>query len=154
MQQEDLGAISANTRVAVGQLIITMRQVAMQQPSRCIAYNVAQAHYQDQAVEAALLISDEQGSQLREVLPTLPTSLRDGEQCRVMWREQTIALSLHQELDAELTFLQSLTAMSRWIMEHPDLYKLTAAHEARTAVTIIDPISIAQLLQQEGEKPQ
>jgi hypothetical protein len=41
--------------------------------------------------------------------------------------------------------LQSLTAMSRWIMEHPDLYKLAAAQEAQEAVTIIDPIRITQL---------
>lgn len=141
MPQEDSEAIiSADTRVTVGQLII-----AMKRRSRCIAHNVTLAHYQEQAVEAMLLLLDEQGWPLHSLLPLLPTSLADGEMCRVAWREQTIAFSVHQGLDEELVFLQSLTAMSRWIMEHPDLYRLAAAQEAREAVTIIDPIGIAQL---------
>jgi hypothetical protein len=140
MPQEDSEAIiSADTRVTVGQLII-----AMKRRSRCIAHNVTLAHYQEQAVEAMLLLLDEQGWPLHALLPLLPASLVDGELCRVVWQEQTIAFSVHQGLDEELVFLQSLTAMSRWIMEHPDLYRL-AAQEAREAVTIIDPIRITQL---------
>jgi hypothetical protein len=140
MSQEGSGAISDNTRVTVGQLII-----AMKRRSRCIAHNVTLAHYQEQAVEAMLLLLDEQGWPLHSLLPLLPASLADGELCRVVWREQTIALSLHQALDEELVFLQSLTAMSRWILAHPDLYRLAAAQEARNAITIIDPICITQL---------
>jgi hypothetical protein len=88
MSQEDSGVIAPNTRVTVGQLIITMKR-----QSRCIAHNVILAHYQEQVVEAMLLLLDEQGWPLHALLPLRPVSLADGELCRVMWREQTIALS-------------------------------------------------------------
>jgi hypothetical protein len=147
MQQGDFETIiSADTRVVVGQLI-----VAMKRHSRCIAHNVMLAHYHEQAVEAMLLLLDEQGWPLHSLLPLLPASLVDGELCRVVWRERTIALSLHQGIDEELVFLQSLTAMSRWIMAHPDLYRFAAAQEARSSVTIIDPIRITRLRQNDEE---
>jgi hypothetical protein len=67
----------------------------MKRRSRCIAHNVALAHYHEQAVEAMLLLLDEQGWPLHSLLPLLPTSLADGELCRVAWREQTLAFSVH-----------------------------------------------------------
>jgi hypothetical protein len=141
MQQAVPGAISLKTRVGVGQLIVILpRQY------RCLVSGVTLAHYQQQAVEALLLLLDEQGQPLRELLPLLPVSLADSELCRVVWREQTIALSLHHSLDEELIFLQSLAAMRHWCMTHPDLYTLAVAREARAAVSIIAPIGITKLL--------
>lgn len=139
MSQEDLGAISANTRVATGQLI-----VAINQQSSYLVSNVALAHYRSKAVKAILLHLDEQGEPLHALLPLLPDSLAHGKLCRVMWREQTIALSLHQALDEKSTFLQSLAALRYWVLEHPALYGLAVAQEAREAVTIIDPMPVTQ----------
>jgi hypothetical protein len=141
MSQETPGAISLKTRVVVGQLI-----VALKPQIRCLVCNVTLEHYQEQAVEAVLLLLDEeQGQPLSELLPLLPASLADGELCRVVWREQTIALSVHHRLDEELIFLQSLTAVRHWIMAHPELHTLVVAQEAREAVSMLDPRGMTQL---------
>lgn len=138
--KEEFVAISANTRVVVGQLIVLLPGQC-----RCLVCNVTLAHYQEQAVEAMLLLLDEQGQPLHTLLPLLPASLADGKLSRVVWREQTIALCLHQRLDEELIFLQSLMAVRHWLMEHPDLCTLAVAREAREAVSVIDAIEITQL---------
>jgi hypothetical protein len=141
MQQETPGAISVKTRVVVEQLIVVLPR-----QGRCLVSGVTLAHYQEQAVEAVLLLLDEeQGQPLHELLPLLPESLADGELCRVVWREQTIALSVHHRLDEELIFLQSLTAVRHWIMAHPELYTLVVAQEAREAVSMLDPRGMTQL---------
>jgi hypothetical protein len=141
MSQETPGAISLKTRVVVGQLI-----VALKPQIRCLVCNVTLEHYQEQTVEAVLLLLDEeQGQPLSELLPLLPASLADGELCRVVWREQTIALSVHHRLDEELIFLQSLMAVRHWIMAHPEWHTLVVAQEAREAVSMLDPRGMTQI---------
>jgi hypothetical protein len=148
MPQETPGAISLKTRVVVGQLI-----VALKPQIRCLVCNMTLEHYQEQTVEAVLLLLDEeQGQPLSELLPLLPASLADGELCRVVWREQTIAFSVHYSLDEELIFLQSLMAVRHWIMAHPELHTLVVAQEAREAVTLVDPLRLAQLRHSSNEE--
>ena len=99
----------------------------------------------------------EGGQAFRQVLTTIPPSLRQGQLGRIVWREQVIALSLHEHpsgnderFHQDIVYMQKLAAMIAW-GKHSHLFSgdIIPGEEIR-GMTIVDVLDVAQLLQDAG----
>lgn len=102
----------------------------------------------------------EGGQTLRDLLPTIPRSLSQGQLCRIVWRDETIALSIHEHpasnearVTQDIAYMQKLAAMIEWAKgRHLFSGDLIPGEEIK-AMILTDALDMAQLFAATGLTP-
>ena len=96
---------------------------------------------------------DEGGQPFGSLLPIMPRSLAQGQLCRIVWREQTIALSVHlhpagqdERFSQDIAYMQNLTAMIIWAKWHHIFRNDIIPGEEIKTMSLLDPVDMSTVL--------